>query len=134
MSDVVDRLDKGPLPPATVSLLIPEGLWLSQIRARILKTFPEMKPAALDHALATVRSKYEPAGSHNLEGLLFPATYQVLLGDQANPTKLIQQMVSTFDQEADSIGLDQASKKLGLSPYQVLIVASMVEEEAKVPE
>ena len=114
MSAVVDRLEKGPLPPATVKLVIPEGLWLSEIRTRILRTFPLMKPAALDHALATVRSKYEPAGSNNLEGLLFPATYQVLLGDRANPTKLVRQMVTAFDQQADSIGLSTAAQQLGL--------------------
>ena len=51
-------------PPATRTVVIPEGLWLSEIRARILQTFPEMKPADLDHALATVHSKYQPAGSH----------------------------------------------------------------------
>jgi UPF0755 protein len=133
MSAVIDRLEKGPLPPATVTLVIPEGLWLSEIRARILHAFPLMKPAALDHALATVRSKYEPAGSNNLEGLLFPATYQVLLRDRANPTKLVQQMVTAFDQQADSIGLSAGAQQLGVSPYQVLTVASMVEEEAKLP-
>jgi UPF0755 protein len=133
MSAVVDRLEKGPLPPATVKLVIPEGLWLSEIRARILHTFPLMKPAALDHALATVRSKYEPAGSNNLEGLLFPATYEVLLRDRGNPTKLISQMVTAFDQQADSVGLTAGAQQLGYTPYQVLTVASMVEEEAKLP-
>jgi UPF0755 protein len=92
-----------------------------------------MKPAALDHALATVRSKYEPTGSNNLEGLLFPATYQVLLADRANPTKLVRQMVTAFDAQADSIGLGTAAAQLGYTPYQVLTVASMVEEEAKLP-
>src|SRR5262249_63860 len=42
MGAVVRRLDKGPLPPATRTLVIPEGLWASEIRARILQTFPEM--------------------------------------------------------------------------------------------
>jgi len=133
MSGVVDRLERGPLPPATVKLVIPEGLWLREVRARILHAFPLMKPAALDHALATVRSKYEPAGSNDLEGLLFPATYEVLLRDRANPTKLVQQMVTAFDQRADRIGLTAAAQQLGITPYQALTVASMVEEEAKLP-
>ncbi len=133
MSDVVKRLDRAPLPPATRTLVIPEGLWLSEIRAKILTTFPEMKPADLDHALATVHSKYQPAGSTDLEGFLFPATYQVLLTDVGNPQKLIAQMVTKFDQEADSLNLNAQAKALGYTPYQVLAVASMVEEEAKVP-
>ncbi len=133
MSDVVKRLDRAPLPPATRTVVIPEGLWMSEIRAKILQTFPEMKPADLDHALATVHSKYQPAGSTNLEGFLFPATYQVLLTDVGNPQKLIAQMVTKFDQEADSLNLAAQAKALGFTPYQVLTVASMVEEEAKVP-
>ncbi len=92
-----------------------------------------MKPADLDHALATVHSKYQPAGSTNLEGFLFPATYQVLLTDVGNPTKLVSQMVTKFDEEADSLNLTAAAKNVGMTPYQALIVASMVQEEAKVP-
>jgi UPF0755 protein len=133
MSAVLDRLDKGPLPPLTVKIVIPEGLWLSEIRARILRTFPGMKAADLDHALATVHSKYQPPGSTDLEGLLFPATYEVAIADETNPTKLVQQMVTAFDQRADQIGLATAAKQVGVSPYQVVAVASMVEEEAKVP-
>lgn len=133
MSDVVKRLDQAPLPPATRTVAIPEGLWLSEIRTKILQTFPEMKPADLDHALATVHSKYQPAGSSNLEGFLFPATYQVPLTDVGNPQKLIAQMVTKFDQEADSLNLSAQAKALGFTPYEVLTVASMVEEEAKVP-
>ncbi len=133
MSEVVKRLDRAPLPPATRTVVIPEGLWLSEIRTKILATFPEMKPADLDHALATVHSKYQPAGSTNLEGLLFPATYQVPLTDVDNPQKLIAQMVAKFDQEADSLHLAAQAKALGFTPYEVLTVASMVEEEAKVP-
>ena len=133
MSDVVKRLDRAPLPPPTRTIAIPEGLWVSEIRAKILATFPEMKPADVDKALATVHSKYQPAGSTSLEGFLFPATYQVLLTDVGNPQKLIAQMVTKFDQEGDSLGLNAGATKLGLTPYQVLTVASMVEEEAKVP-
>jgi UPF0755 protein len=133
MADVVKRLNQAALPPPTRTVVIPEGLWLSEVRAKILQTYPEMKPADLDKALATVHSKYQPAGSTNLEGFLFPATYQVLLTDVGNPQKLVAQMVTKFDEEADSLGLNAGAKKLGLTPYQVLTVASMVEEEAKVP-
>ena len=133
MADVVKRLNQAALPPPTRTIVIPEGLWLSEVRAKILHTYPEMKPADLDKALATVHSKYQPAGSTNLEGYLFPATYQVLLTDVGNPQKLVAQMVTKFDEEADSVGLSAGAQKLGLTPYQVLTVASMVEEEAKVP-
>ena len=57
----------------------------------------------------------------------------MLLTDVANPQKLVAQMVTKFDQEADSLNLSAQAKALGFTPYQVLTVASMVEEEAKVP-
>jgi UPF0755 protein len=134
MSDVVNRLKKGPLPPVTRTIAIPEGLWVSDIRARILETFPEMDPAELDTALSTVRSKYQPDGVTNLEGLLFPATYEVSKGDEVDEQKLVQQMVSKMEEVGDSIGLDQAQDKVGLSPYEVITIASMIEREAKLAE
>ena len=57
----------------------------------------------------------------------------MLLSDVGNPQKLVQQMVTKFDEEADSLNLSAQAKALGFTPYQVLTVASMVEEEAKVP-
>ncbi|HEY5154980.1 MAG TPA: endolytic transglycosylase MltG [Acidimicrobiales bacterium] len=132
MSDVVTRLKKGPLAPRTRELAIPEGFTLAEIRAKILEVFPEMNAAELDTALKTVRSKYQPADSTNLEGLLFPATYQVLESDAVDEQKVVQQMVTKFDQVGDTIGLDQAQAKVGMSPYQAVIAASLIEREAKV--
>jgi UPF0755 protein len=134
MSDVVARLKKGPLPPETRLITIPEGLWLSDIRAKILETFPEMDPAELDAALGSVRSKYQPDGVTSLEGLLFPATYEVAKGDEVDEQKLVQQMVSKMEEVGDDLGLDQAEDKVGLSPYEVITVASMIEREAKLPD
>ncbi|WP_334142836.1 endolytic transglycosylase MltG [Rhabdothermincola sp.] len=140
MGDVVSRLEAGPLPPKYTELPIPEGFWLQEIRARILETFPQMSAAELDVALSDIRSRYQPP-SASLEGLLFPATYRVEEGDELDEQKLVRQMVSTFEQVAAELGLDQATQKLEgaagarqLTPYEVVIVASMIEEEAKVPE
>jgi UPF0755 protein len=134
MDNVINRLRKGPLPPVTRPIVIQEGLWLAEVKAKILLTFPEMNAAELDTALTTVRSKYQPDGVTSLEGLLFPATYQVEKGDEVDEQKLVQQMVSKFDEVGDSIGVDQAQPKVGFSPYEVIEVASMVELEAKLPE
>ena len=136
-SSVVDLLKAGPLPPEVARITIPEGLWLTEIRERVLATFPEMDPADWDTAVATVRSRYQPDGA-TLEGLLFPATYEVAIEDRANAAALVTQMVSTFDAVADEVGLDdatatvQAATGLELTPYEVLTVASMVEAETRV--
>lgn len=136
-SSVVDLLKAGPLPPEVARLTIPEGLWLSEIRELVLAAFPEMDPADWDAAVATVRSRYQPDGA-TLEGLLFPATYEVALEDRANATALVTQMVTTFDSVADEVGLAEATATvraatgLELTPYEVLTVASMVEAETRV--
>lgn len=138
-ASIVDLLRAGPLPPEVARVTIPEGLWLPEIRERVLAAFPEMSPADWDAAVDTVRSRYQPDGA-TLEGLLFPATYEVALEDRANATKLVTQMVTTFDTVADEVGLADATATvnaatgLELTPYEVLTVASMVEAETRVEQ
>jgi UPF0755 protein len=141
MDEVIDRLEAGPLPPQFTQITIPEGMWLQDIKARILETLPQMDADELDAAFGSVRSQFQPPDSTNLEGLVFPATYQVQEGDEADEQKLVRQMVAAFDQVGDEIGLGLAPFALEgqagstvISPYEVVIIASMIEREARVPE
>lgn len=141
MDDVIDRLESGPLPPAITQIVIPEGMWLKDISAKILDTFPNMNELELLAALTSVRSKYQPDDSTELEGLLFPATYAVQEGDESDEQKLVRQMVAAFDEVGDEIGLglapfvlEGAAGSRVISPYEVVIVASMIEREARVPD
>ena len=43
-------------------------------------------------------------------------------------------MVAAFDQMASSVGVQDAAAKAGVTPYDVITVASLVEEEAKVDD
>jgi UPF0755 protein len=129
---VISVLSKGPLLTDR-HLTIPEGFTLEQIAARV-GTLPGLS-AAKFLALATsgqVRSKFEPAGVNTLEGLLYPATYDVRDGE--DETSVLQQMVNTFDQTATSLGIQAGAARLGLTPYQVIVMASIVEREAKLDE
>jgi len=75
-----------------------------------------------------VHSPFEPAGSQNLEGLLGAGTYQVLPGE--TNTQLLTQMVTHFDQQAAAAGLTTASASaLGMTPYEVIAAASIVQKE-----
>jgi UPF0755 protein len=129
-SQVITALTKGP-PVVLDKLIVPEGYTIAQMAVAISK-LPNAGITAAQFVAAAnsgqVRSTYEPAGSNNLEGLLFPATYQVPAGVGA--VALVQLMVSAFDQNAAAIGLSTGAARQGLSPYQVVIVASMVEREA----
>jgi UPF0755 protein len=112
--------------------VIPEGFTVGQI-ATAVAALPGFHLSAQKFLAAatdgTVRSPYEPTGTNNLEGLLFPATYQVQQGE--TEIDVVQQMVQAFDDRAQSINLSAAAAKLGESPYALVTVASMVEREAK---
>jgi UPF0755 protein len=75
-----------------------------------------------------VHSPFDPPGSTNLEGLVGTGTYLLLPGE--TDRQLLTQMVDRFDRTAAAVGLTApAAAKLGVDPYQVVIVASIVEKE-----
>ena len=124
----VEVLEKGPTI-TYITLRIPPGLWLADVAKQVQRQMPGLSSAKFI-ALATsdaVRSKYEPAGVHSLEGLLFPDTYRFTKNDLE--IDVIRTMVTRFDSVATAAGLDRVHVA-GLTPYQVVVVASMVQEEA----
>jgi UPF0755 protein len=131
---IIKALKKGPEYVFTGKFLtIPEGFTLAQIAERVGKIPGRTSAAFLAAAQSgTVRSQYEPAGSNNLEGLLYPDTYQVEKTD--DETAILRKMVTAFDAAATAAGVDQAQAKVGVSPYEAIIIASLVEREGKVPQ
>ena len=125
-------LESGPIPPVFESITIPEGLWLSEIADRLLDSLPEFDPVELQAALTDgrIRSRYVPAGITSLEGVLFPDTYQVDETGVSDERDLVRRMVEQFDTVAAQIGYDDAPERIGLTPYQLLVAASVVEAEA----
>lgn len=143
IDDTIARLKLGPLPQKFSQINFPEGLSRKEMHAKILNTFSEMTEndlATAEYFFKGTDGKYHKSGQE-LEGYLFPATYRVEKSDVADEAKLVAQQLKQFDKVADDVGLDQASAKLQgvagktpIGPYQALIVASMIEKEAKVPE
>jgi UPF0755 protein len=80
----------------------------------------------------SVRSEFQPEGVTSLEGLLFPDTYQVSNGE--SPGQVIQRMVSLMERVGRQEQIVEKGYGLHMSAYQVLIVASMIEREAKTDE
>jgi UPF0755 protein len=130
-SKVVYDLEQGP-PPLVGKLVVPEGFTIHQIAAavgRLRGIGISSQSFVVAATSGQVRSPYEPAGTNNLEGFLFPATYPVQQGETADD--LVQYMVDTFDHYASELDLTAKAAKLHYTPYQVLKVASIVEREAK---
>ncbi|MFO7572940.1 MAG: endolytic transglycosylase MltG [Gaiellaceae bacterium] len=69
--------------------------------------------------------------ARSIEGFLFPATYDF---NRLTPsTKLVRQQLLTFREMWDTVDLRYPKSK-NLTPYDVLIIASMIEKEAAVAE
>ena len=111
---------------ATVT--IPEGFRLNQIVDRLAaKTDFSKKQinAAMDDP-AALGLPAEATG--NLQGYLFPATYTILPG--ATAKSLLTQMVDKTKAVEKSLGIKAKAEALGLTPHEVLTVASILEYEA----
>jgi uncharacterized YceG family protein len=66
----------------------------------------------------------------SIEGFLFPATYEF---SQFTPSaRLVRDQLSYFREQWSKVDLRYAKSK-NLTPYDVLIIASMVEKEAAAP-
>ena len=79
-----------------------------------------------------VHSAFSPSGSNDLEGMLGTGTYLILPGE--SDITIVRDMVQRFDHDAEAAGLSTASAgALGLTPYQVIIAASIVEKEGYIP-
>ena len=122
-------LQAGP-KAVTSRLTIPEGFRIRQIADKV----GTVKGLSADkfYELATnnsVRSRYQPEGNNDLEGFLFPDTY--LLSPEETELSLLKQMVAQSDNVAGLVGLDNSLSKTSQQPYETMIIASMIEAEAK---
>jgi UPF0755 protein len=111
---------------------IPEGLRLSaQVKALVKGT--KIKKSSYTKALDNPKSLGLPAYAKNRpEGFLFPDTYE--LTEDATAKSTLKQMVTQYKSVTDDIGLEAAAKKQKRSPYEVLIVASIIEREVNQPQ
>ena len=121
-------------PPATpvVKVLIPEGktrLQIAQI-ARAAGLTGSYRAAAKHSDLLNPVRYGAPHDTPDLEGFLFPATYDMDRGAPAS--RLVEEQLSAFQENFGAEDVSRA-KALGVSPYELLTVASMVEREAQVP-
>ncbi len=108
---------------------IPEGFTVAEI-LKLLAAKTGRPLSTLQAAAKDLPSLGLPSyAKGRLEGFLFPATYDVDPG--TSPAEMLRQMVATYRDKVDDAALAAGGKAVGLSPYQVIVVASMVEREAR---
>jgi UPF0755 protein len=125
------ELLEGPDGESFVNVTFPEGSWLTDF-ARIAgrETHLARNRFLRLARRGGVRARLRPDDIDTLEGLLFPSTYQVVRRD--TPRSLLERLVSELEQQMSNIDLRRVTE-MGYTPYEVVIVASMVEAEARVP-
>jgi peptidoglycan lytic transglycosylase G len=128
--EALDTLRGGPrrIVP-DIKLLLPPGLTLQQIADRVGKLEGKSAERFMEVAQSnTIRSRYEPTEVTSLEGFTWPDTY--LIGANETEAQILQKIVDQFDAKADAIGLGASGANNGLTPFQALVSASLIEAEA----
>jgi uncharacterized YceG family protein len=128
--------------PKPFHIVFPEGFTLQQMTARvgavrqIAKNERNVAPLISSRGYhAAVRQASPPPCLHgkrkSLEGFLFPATYEFFR--QTTNAQLVQDQLAAFCENWSGVDLGYARRK-NLTPYDVLIIASMVEKETLSPD
>ena len=113
-------------------VVVPEGLSIKQTADKVES---QCKISAVDFTNAAKEGGYtygflRDAGG-NLEGFLFPKTYTVT--DRTSARGLVEMMLTQYQKETKGLDWARAGVRK-MSPYQILIIASLIEKEARLPE
>jgi UPF0755 protein len=130
-------------PKEILRIVFPEGFTRKEMARRVAAVneiakeergiVPSLQPKA--YLAASDQTKNLPAGFKNvdppnLEGFLFPATYDFT--EDTTSQQLVADQLDAFEHAWSQVDMEYARSKK-LTPYDVLIIASMVEEEVQVP-
>jgi len=133
VGNVMGRLG---VPPAQTSrnVTFPEGFTIAQMARRVGSEFETLSAEGfLAAAEEEYVSQWMPEGGvDSLEGLLFPDTYGVSNAD--SESQIIERMIGIMERVGNQEDMLAKAERLGRTPYEILIIASMIEREAQVPE
>jgi UPF0755 protein len=126
-------------PPKPFRIVFPEGFTRRDMAERVTAVDgiarrrrgvrPRLSAAAyLKATSGKVRIRGFGRTRHPFEGFLFPATYDFF--KDTTSKQLVHDQLDTFAEQWPHVNLDYARRK-NLTPYDVLIIASMIEKEAR---
>jgi UPF0755 protein len=144
---VLAELEKG--EERTTRLTIPEGFTIFDISKRVAEFVNKNQPEqsgtvdrgspiiwtdkdvlALMNDTSLIR-RIAPEAK-NLEGYMYPATYDFQPGTQ--PQQIINTMVGGFMKQEWDTAWEEKARARGLTPHQVVTIASLIETESKYPQ
>ena len=129
--DVLAVITAPPPEAPTTRVTIPEGLRITQIARSVHEQLgiPAKRFLAAIEGTDWSLPPYLPRSAASPEGFLFPDTYE-FLAEGTTAHDVIQRLLDQFSTEAATLPWADADA-LGVTPYEIVVIASMVEEEAK---
>jgi UPF0755 protein len=133
VGNVLGRLRTPPGQTYT-KVTFPEGFTVARMAERLDSTIDRLTAADFLAAAQdpAIRSAWQPEGVTSLEGLLFPDTYQV--SNAESEGQVIERMIALMERVGNQEDIVNAAAAQGRTPYEILIIASMIEREAGVAE
>jgi uncharacterized YceG family protein len=134
-----------PVAPKPLRIIFPEGFTRKQMAERIgevnkiaeekRNVRPRLSPnrylSLTDGSSRVPRPFLEQGRPPHLEGFLFPATYEFT--KRTTTRQLVNNQLAVFGKNWARVNMRYARSKK-LTPYDVLIIASMIEKEVVAPE
>ena len=115
----------------SINITIPEGLTIEQIALLLEQQGIISSKEQFIESVNNVKIPFEvPKNRATLEGYLFPDTYN-FVRNMVN-SEILNIMLNRFKQKIDSLQID--FEKIKLSLDEIVIIASLVEKEAKVDD
>lgn len=138
LADQVGAQDDASLPVdnqvTEVEVVFPEGFTVAQFAARLERDVPGFTATDVDAALksGSLAASFRPDGITSFEGLLFPAMYRI--ASYESEADVLGRMIEEMRTRALANDIESAAQRLGRTPYEILIIASLIEKEVKVAE
>lgn len=125
-SDAISAL-LDPANRVVTKVVIPEGKRTSWTVAALVEA-TGISAQEFEAAIANANNLGLPTYANgNIEGFLFPATYEFAPGTTAE--QMVTAMLEKFNSEAIRIDLDARAKAMGRTPYEIVTIASLLEVE-----
>ena len=130
LDEAVAVLTTPPRKIPTADVLIPPGYRVTQIADAVEESLgiPAEQFIASAEKGTFDRPEALPARA-SLEGFLWPETYRIPTRDHADT--VIQRLLDQFTEETAELPWENA-EALGVTPYEIVVIASMIEKEAGV--
>lgn len=116
-----------PQSRADSRLVLPEGLRLEQTVSTAAEASSLPKSAFQEVLRDPAQLELPSWAKDRPEGFMFPASYD-LTGDETAKS-LLRSLVKRFNQASADIGIEDRASDVALSPYEVLVVASLIQAE-----